>query len=450
MLAIIPYPSPELEYTAYILFKHLLGLHYEVQYQQCDKQRVFIRLSNGKELVLAASPWLAEPVYDEMYIPQKIHFFRKADNPFIPEKDLPILFGEAEMICHEQKITLNADIFSSAFFMLSRWEESVVGIRDAHGRFPLRASLASKGGFYQRPIVNEYAEMLWNMLEYLGIDQKRGPRHFRPFVTHDVDNPLKWRGPHTLLRTLGGDMLKRRSVSLALHSWKSYWHTKKQTQADPYDTFDYLMTNSERRGISSHFFFLFGGRTSFDREALPIAHPFVKNTLKKIEERGHVVGFHPSYATLTNQELFNRELEVLQQAVRQPIVCGRQHYLRFEVPNTWRFWEEAGLQWDSTMVYPEMPGFRCGICQGFPVFDISTRKMLGLHERPLTLMEVSWIYYQKQTPENFVAEAARLIQTVRKYNGEFVLLWHNSTLTVSQLPQAKNIYEKILSLICDA
>lgn len=426
----------------------MLGLKYEVRYQQQAEPVVLVKLQNGHALELAVSDWLANPVYSKAHIPEKIAYFQKADNPFISEENLPVLFGPAELAFNAQKMTLKADLFSSVFFMLSRWEEALAdqGQKDGHGRFPAAASLAGRMGFLHRPVVNEYAEMLWNMLKYAGINQERRQQHFSMLVTHDIDNPLKWRGPHTLLRTLGGDLLKRRSIALAARSWSSYRDTQKRAEKDPYDTFDYLMDCSERHGVQSHFFFLCGGRTAYDKDALPPSHPFVKKTLMKITDRGHVIGFHPSYAAMNDRKLFNDELKALQKEAPQPVVCGRQHYLRFEVPATWQLWEKASLQWDSSMGYPEVPGFRCGICRGFPVFDISSRKMLQLQERPLTLMEVSLMRYQNQSAEDFLKTASQLIQTVRKYRGEFVLLWHNSTFSFSELPQAKAIYEKILRM----
>ena len=73
-------------------------------------------------------------------------------------------------------IECGIDIFASSFFMLTRWEEYVNKIRDMHNRFPAYASLACKNNFLDRPIVNEYVEMLWNMLKFLGCKQEKKKR----------------------------------------------------------------------------------------------------------------------------------------------------------------------------------------------------------------------------------------------------------------------------------
>ena len=45
--------------------------------------------------------------------------------------------------------------------MLSRYEEAVLLDRDDHDRFPATASIAYKTGFLDRPIIDEYVEILW-------------------------------------------------------------------------------------------------------------------------------------------------------------------------------------------------------------------------------------------------------------------------------------------------
>jgi hypothetical protein len=43
--------------------------------------------------------------------------------------------------------------------------------------------------------------------------------------------------------------------------------------------------------------------------------------------------------------------------VRQDEWGGRQHFLRWATPDTWRDWEAAGLSHDSTLAYSEaVPG----------------------------------------------------------------------------------------------
>ncbi len=116
----------------------------------------------------------------------------KVWSPFSYETDIPILYGRDLWQVDERTIRCGLDLFASAFYMLTRWEEHVKGERDFHHRFPGSASAAYEFEFLLRPVVNEYVEMLWNMLKHLGMDQTRIKKRFNWTITHDVDYPYRW------------------------------------------------------------------------------------------------------------------------------------------------------------------------------------------------------------------------------------------------------------------
>ena len=91
-------------------------------------------------------------------------------------------------------------------------------------------------------------------------------------------------------------------------------------------------------------------------------------------------------------------------------------------------------------------GFRCGICYEYSVFNILTRKKLKLKEKPLIVMEGSFTTYQSNIqPEEMEEKIKLLIEQVKKYNGEFVFLWHNSSFNTPLWKKYQNIYGRILS-----
>lgn len=94
---------------------------------------------------------------------------------------MPVLFGTGDLEMRDDSIICGSDLFAGAFFMLTRWEEHVVKERDVHGRFCSSNSLASRFGFLNRAIVNEYIEYLWNMIYYLDSTAKRKNIHLRLF-----------------------------------------------------------------------------------------------------------------------------------------------------------------------------------------------------------------------------------------------------------------------------
>ncbi|MCZ6702327.1 MAG: hypothetical protein O6940_04720, partial [Ignavibacteria bacterium] len=110
----------------------------------------------------------------------------------------------------------------------------------------------------------------------------------------------------------------------------------------------------------------------------------------------------------------------------------------------WQIWEDNNLEYDFTLGFPEKEGFRCGTCSSYSVFNILTRKKLMLKESPLILMDVTLMRYQKGiSNEEFINKTNNLISIVKKYNGKFVLLWHNSIFDQKRYTQ--QFYKRLLS-----
>jgi len=428
---------PERKYIISIIFGEFLGFKYVIDVNNNTKNYDII-LENGKKIIIKDSFFFnfenGLDYLDRKNIPVKIKFLK---NQFIVEKDIPVIYGNDEFKIEENGITYGIDIFAASFFMLTRWEEYVNKTRDLHNRFPATASLAYRYDFLNRPIVNEYVEMLWNMLKYLGCNQKRKEKKYELVLTHDVDNIFKWKNFGLFVINIAGDIIKRKNVSLALENIRQYFGS------NPYDMFDFLMDLSEKRGIKSHFFFMSGGISNFDNN-YSINQPFVKKIRKKIKNRGHFMGFHPSYNAYNDQKQWEKEYSNLSKEVSQKVKVGRQHFLRFEIPKTWQIWEDNNMKWDSTLTYPEKEGFRCGTCYEYSVFNILTRKKLKLKEMPLTVMEVTMVGYQNLTPKIMKKKIIKLINKVKKYNGKFVLLWHNSNFNTECWKKYQSVYEEIL------
>ncbi|WP_299150192.1 polysaccharide deacetylase family protein [uncultured Dokdonia sp.] len=357
---------------------------------------------------------------------------------FFGEFPIVSLFGPLETTYDKNSVCIEIDIFAATFFMLTRWEEAVNTKRDVNGRFPARESLAVKNSFINRPIVNEYVELLWKAIKVLCPSATRLKRDFNFLLTHDVDLPKLWWSPKDFIKSIGGALLKRKSLGEAFNLTKQYINHN-----DPFDVFDWMMDLSDQYNIKSHFFFMSGG-TSIKDNFYKIDHPEIKRLINKIKGRNHKIGFHPSFNSYNDIKQFTKELNLLKKISEVEINTGRHHFLRFEVPTTWQIWEDSNMQWDSTLSYHDKEGFRCGVCYPFPVFNIITRKRLNLIERPLTVMEGSFMTYQDSNPNIMSSRIKELIDTTRFYNGEFVFLWHNSAFRNKQY---NKVYEDVLRYV---
>ena len=300
---------------------------------------------------------------------------------------------------------------------------------------PASATLAVRAGFAQRPLVDEYTEVLWWTFARLWPNLERAPRSFVVRPTHDVDWPYYSRG-RTIetLRLTAADVALRRNRSLGLARLRSLAAVRRRGRdADPCNTFEFLMGESESRGLTSAFYVMAGGGNRAHDPGYRVDDPWLGEVFRSIAVRGHELGFHPSYDTYRDAGALRSELSVLQATlerfgVGQQVSGGRQHYLRFENPTTWRNWDEAGLAYDSTVGYAEIAGFRCGTCRPFRVFDVEARRPLALIEKPLIAMETALLGYQGKSPEQTADEFCRLRDICRSFAGEFTFLWHNNRL----------------------
>ena len=117
------------------------------------------------------------------------------------------------------------------------------------------------------------------------------------------------------------------------------------------------------------------------------------------------------------------------EGIKQNKFGGRMHYLRWEHPSTLQAWNDAGMTYDSTLSYADLPGFRCGTCFEYPAFNALTQQKLKIRIRPLIAMECT-IIADRYMGLGYGAEAenkfAGLKDTCRRGSGCFTLLWHNS------------------------
>ena len=437
---------PERQYTIDILMGEILGLDYRSEPK--PQQDYEILLENGNKLIIKDGFFSlisnGGSYLKENWLPGRVRYIK---NQFTRGRDIPVLYGTQPMEITDRQIECRIDVVAAVFFMLSRWEEYVIRTRDMHQRFPATASLAFKNGFLDRPIVDEYAEMVWQMLKYLGCQQQRKNHPFTFVLTHDVDALLKWLDWNHVLRTAAGDILKRRQYRTALSRVHEYKKIAGKKMKDPFDTYDWLMDLSESLHLKSHFYFKSSELSKVpedNRSPYPLRHRKTSEIFARIKKRGHIIGFHPGYDTYQNESLWEQQKKQLAEACGSRITCGRQHYLRFEVPYTWQLWENQHMEIDSTCGYADREGYRCGTGHAFTVFNILTRKPLKLKEQPLIFMDKRNFSCGGYSGTSlFEHNLTRIIDSARTFNTPVTLLFHNQTFEDNAFVQ---MYEEIIKM----
>lgn len=335
-------------------------------------------------------------------------------------------------------VSVNYDILGLTFWMLSRLEEVSATRLDNHQRFSADASHAYQHGYLERPVVDEWLFVLGQIITMRWPQAPIKEHAFGVWLSHDVDDPAKYafKGLPALLKLMLIDIGYNHDVKAALVA-PLVRATMKDAipQRDPYNTFNWIMTQSEQLGLVSSFYFICGVTDVAKDADYNIDHPAIRELLRSIHRRGHEIGLHPSYQCYLDPDALAREANALKRVCEQECIAqdqwgGRMHYLRWRQPETMRAWEAANMGYDSTLGYADMPGFRCGTCFEYTGIDPITHTSLNLRIRPLIAMECT-VLFKRYLGLSADAAQEKLIQlkdTCKKVNGRFSLLWHNSLL----------------------
>jgi hypothetical protein len=259
--------APEKEYIFHVLLREMLGVDYRVAFSEGEKN-YRLCLPNGAELVVEDHFFEQKDEADYLraeHIPNKIEW---ADSPF-GQENFAMVFGHNLFIVKEKEARSGLDVFASAFFMLARWEEFAQPGRDVHGRSPAEKSLAARADFLHRPVVNEWADLLWQLLQRLGWESPRPQRQFRVSFSCDVDHPRLWWSAAARWKTVAGAIFRRGDFREA-----KYWLSLSGARRDPYDVFDAWLDFFAEKNRVAQFNFL-GERPRTSDCWYPLRHPFV-------------------------------------------------------------------------------------------------------------------------------------------------------------------------------
>lgn len=309
------------------------------------------------------------------------------------------------------------DLFAFVFFLLSRAEE-YGSLKDEHGRFAEEQAWVVKQGIEQTAVLDElvlaFAAELRTKWPSLPVPQ----RQFRYVPTFDLDNGFKylgrpwWRSTGAAARDLlngrFGELKKRLSV------------LRKKT-VDPY----YLVpeiSNHLANAASSYCFCLVADRGPNDH-AVP---PSAASMLKKLRELDKVstLGLHPSYGSMDQTALLEKELARLGEIAESPIHASRQHFLRFNLPTTYRELLAYGIGEEHSMGFSKRPGFRAGTCSPFPWYDLEAEEETTLMVHPFGLMDSAVYHYCSANEKSPLEVCRNLVSSVIRVQGNFECIWH--------------------------
>jgi hypothetical protein len=383
--------------------------------------------------------------------------YGKADTlpslPLLLWEDVPILYGENKTEIIGDTLVIHADIVAGTFFMITRYEEMIrPQLRDAHGRFPGKESLPYKAGFIDRPIVEEWGVLLRSAMKEQNLTVNEPPAEIsKVYLTHDVDQLAHYRRTRGMLGGLLRGLKRKKERKMAL---KSYFGG---VIFDPWYTFPYLYKldtelqqhlGTEKCEIIT-FIRSGGGRKREDKPASNLAHPDYKLLLKYTKRKKVSIGLHTSYEAGIHPELVSKEKKALEDFTGTAIRYNRNHFLNNREPADMTHLIEAGITDDFSLGYADIAGFRLGTCKAVRWINPTTRELTNLVLHSLTIMDVtlSEKRYMFMNAHDAYQYCISLIETVKRFNGEISLLWHNNTVEKNASLFHRQLYKDLLEYI---
>lgn len=355
---------------------------------------------------------------------------------------------DAKQCYDEVGVYFNFDLIRIFVAILNRFEEYNAQV-DSYGRFSAYNSHAFKNDYLHRPVIDEWILFIENYLNLHKIKNKK----IKVKISHDVDHISNYFYEdkiNVIIRRILKDIFNF-SFASAFTGINKLFTGNSNIQKDSANSFDWMISidNSlkNKRNVEFTYFLIISNKPcKFDGH-------FFKNDicyssiLSKIKATDSQIGLHSSYNSFNNELLFSDNLKTFKKLFPNITnICNRQHYLRFTIPTTWNIFDSAEINNDSSLGYPEVPGFRAGTSHSYSPFNLLEDKRYSFDVHPLIVMDWSLLSssYTNCGYNESLKYIKKLFTECKKNGGEFSILWHNHLL---QSSSQKKLYTSVINYI---
>jgi hypothetical protein len=337
---------------------------------------------------------------------------------------------DEELFNDFQDFSFKKDYIGTIFFFLSGyWEYIHNHIKDNYGRFPAAESFSYKKAVLEEPVVEILIERIKNELNlsYRDILPKA-------FITHDIDFPS----------LSGGDLINRKESRIFFDRIMG-----KTNRNDPWSVYNLIEIHKKYQTKGTFFFMpdIQPNETPGGYE--PAKHKKYLQELEiAIKSINGNIGIHYDVRHLIENRM-KKDLNRLTEVFQTKIEMGRAHFLLFDITKSFEIYESSGLKLDTTCSFADRIGFRFGTSKPFNPYNFKEKREYELVEVPLIVMDGTLRspgYMNLSSKEGF-EKIKELIDKIKKYNGTFTFLWHNSSFYTTQWREWEWVYEETLKYL---
>ena len=290
------------------------------------------------------------------------------------------------------------------------------------------------------PLVNLWLEEFKKLLIAKFPDLQFKKHQFAYVSTIDVDNAYKFKFKG-IMREAGGYL--KSVLTRNFNEIKERTAVILNKQADPFDSYDFLLAAQKKYNLNVLYFFLVGDYGVNDKNH-PANNKDFQILIKHLADYANI-GIHPSYKSNNNLNQLKIEVNSLANITHRDIKNSRQHFAVLKFPETYLDLLQAGITADYSMGYGNYNGFRASFCIPYNWYDLDSEQETPLVIHPFCLIETTIKFTNKGTDTTAMQFAKPIIDEVKKYGGELVTIIHNDTMgSVSEWKGWKEVYESIV------
>lgn len=336
------------------------------------------------------------------------------------------------------------DLFAAIFYLTTRYEEYLPHQKDLYGRYAHENSIAFKENFLHLPLINIWLEDFKQLLLSKDPSLTVQNSNFSFLPTYDIDIAWSFRNKG-FKRNFGGilQLFFKGKFRKMVHRIRVI----KGKRPDPFDSYEWMERLHAQFKLQPIYFFLVAKETGKYDKNIDAANPEYQQLVQSLSSK-YAIGLHPSWASGDIPSLLTKEKATLEQITNRGITSSRQHYIRFDLPSTYRRLLALGLTNDYSMGYGSINGFRASIAASYYWYDLKNEEKTKLLIHPFCFMDANSYYEQKLPPEAAFEELMLYYTIVKSVKGTMITIWHNNFLgTAEEFAGWKQVYERFVSSI---
>ncbi|MGZ8543698.1 MAG: DUF7033 domain-containing protein, partial [Flavisolibacter sp.] len=298
------------------------------------------------------------------------------------------------------------DLFAAIFFLLTRYEEYLPHKKDNYGRYAHEEALAFRENFLTVPLVDLWLDDFSKLLIEKNPAFPAPNRQFSFRPTYDID--MAWSFLHKgWKRNLGA--LALLFIKLKFGKAMQRIQVLKRKRKDPFDAYEWMDQLHAMYNLSPVYFFLFAKERSQSDRNIDIHNKAFHHVVKELAAK-YETGIHPSWYSGDHSQMIAVEKKALEHVIGRIVESSRQHYIRFDLPSTYRLLIEAGIRHEYSMGYGSINGFRASVAHPFYWYDLKKEEKTSLVVHSFCFMDANAFYENEFTPEEAYEEMMRMYE----------------------------------------